>query len=193
MPSQLRLRYVPFHCIFPIREWFETALHQLRFIETRILRPRSLAQPILRCGDPVHLYIHASDEITLLRQISPGDISALIGSMIISVLLRFDHIDKQTGKIESISWRADLIIDHTDGIVCLPDVNHRLDEVLTVQTENPGDADDEELVLVLRYRHLAFQLGLAVVVERCIVLIIGLPRPLALPVEYIVRGKIQEF
>ena len=65
------------------------------------------------------------------------DVSALVSRMVIAVLLSLIHINEQSSQIICIGRCADLVIDHTDSIVRLADIQHGLDKVLTIQTKLP--------------------------------------------------------
>ena len=74
------------------------------------------------------------------------DVSALVSRMVIAVLLSLIHINEQSSQIICIGRCADLVIDHTDSIVRLADIQHGLDKVLTIQTKLPCNADNEILL-----------------------------------------------
>ena len=110
--------------------------------------------------------------------------------MVVAVLLGLEHVHEQSCEVQCIGRCPDLIIDHAYSIVGLSDVQHGLDEVLSVEAEDPGDADDEILLEGAGHSLLTAKLRLTVVVERRIVLTVRLPRGLALTVEDVVRGDI---
>ena len=110
--------------------------------------------------------------------------------MVISVLLGFIHIDKQSSQIICIGRCTDLVIDHTDSIMGLAYIQHGLDEIFTVQAEHPCNADNEILLQRLAHCQLTFQLRLTVHIQRFIALTIRLPRFCSLTVEHIVRADI---
>ena len=110
--------------------------------------------------------------------------------MIIAVLLGFIHIDEQSSQIICIGRCADLVIDHTDSIVRLADIQHGLNKVLTIQTEHPRNADNEILLQRLANCQLTFQLCLTVYIQRLIILTIRLPGLCALTIKHIVRTDI---
>ena len=110
--------------------------------------------------------------------------------MVVAVFLGLQHVHEQSRKIQCIGRCTDLIIYHAYGIVGLSDVQHGLDEVLSVEAEDPGDADDEILLEGPRDGLLTAELRLTIVVERRIILTVRLPRGLALTVEDVVGGDI---
>ena len=73
----------------------------------------------------------------------------------------------------------------------LADIEHSLDEILTVLTEYPGNADDKIFFQRLRDSQFPFKLGLAINVEGLVILAIRLPRLRPLPIEYIIRTEIE--
>ena len=95
-------------------------------------------------------------------KIIPADEAALVGHMIITVFIGFDHIHQQARQIIGVGRCADLIGYDFQGVMCLADVQHRLDEVLAVDAEYPCNPDDKILVQGLRNCKLAFQLRLSV-------------------------------
>ena len=107
--------------------------------------------------------------------------------MIIAVLVRFNHVDQKARKIVGVGRSSDLIGHDLQRIVRLANVQHRLDEVLAVDAEDPGNAHDEVLVQISAYRKLAFELGLTVDVQRLVVLTVRFPWLRALSVEDVVR------
>ena len=82
--------------------------------------------------------------------------------MVVAVFISLIHIDKQSSQIISIGRCADLVIDHTDSIVRLADIQHGLDKVLTIQAKHPCNADNEILLQRLADCQLPFQFRLAV-------------------------------
>ena len=110
--------------------------------------------------------------------------------MVVAVLLGLKHVHEQSCEIQCIGRCPDLIHDHAYSIVGLSDVQHGLDKVFSIETENPGDADDEILLEGAGHGLLTAELRLTVVVERRIVLTVRLPRGLTLAVEDVVRGDI---
>ena len=75
----------------------------------------------------------------------------------------------------------------------LAHIDHGLNKVLAVQTEYPCNTNDEVLLQRVRHRQLTFQFGLAIDIQRLIVLTIRLPRLGSLSVKHIVRGQIEHF
>ncbi len=95
-------------------------------------------------------------------KIVPADVAALVGHMIIPIFVGFDHIHQQARQIIGVGRCADLIGYDFQGVMCLADIQHRLDEVLAVDAEHPCNPDDKILVQGLRNCKLAFQLRLSV-------------------------------
>ena len=113
--------------------------------------------------------------------------------MVIAVLFGPDHVHQQPGEIMGISRRSDLVVDYADGIVGLSDVYHGFDKILAVQSKDPGDPDDKELLKRFCDFQFPVQLRLAVNIERRIVLAVRLPGLGSLSVKYVIRGKVQHF
>ena len=143
----------------------------------------------------------------LLREIIPADITGLctlyrvsarlirqfcVCRVIVSELLRLDHVDKKRRQIQCVGRRPDLVIHHSQLVVVLTDVQHGADEVLPVRSEHPGDANDKEPVCRLDDCLLSVQLALPVHIQRGIVLIIRLPWPRARSVKDVVRGQVDD-
>ena len=74
-------------------------------------------------------------------------------------------------------------------IMGLTQIQHGLDEILTVHTEYPGDSYDKILLQCILHCHLALVFGLPVYVQR-MALIVGLPGSGTFAVKYIVRADI---
>ena len=85
-----------------------------------------------------------------------------IGCMVIAVLFSFIHVDEQSSQIICIGRCANLVINHTDSIVRLADIQHGLNKVLTIHPKHPSNADDEILLQCLANCQFPFQLRLAV-------------------------------
>ena len=71
----------------------------------------------------------------------------------------------------------------------LTQIQHGLDEILTVHTEYPGDSYDKILLQCILHCQLALVFGLSVYVQR-MALIVGLPGSGTFAVKYIVRADI---
>ena len=112
--------------------------------------------------------------------------------MIDPVLVRFDHIDKETGKIGSIGGRSHLIADDAKGIVRLGKAEHGLDEIVSVFPEHPRNAHDEIGLEQFPDGVLARKLALPVFVEGGKAGLVGAPRSASLPVEHVIGGKIEK-
>ena len=110
--------------------------------------------------------------------------------MIIAVLLGLIHIDEQSSQIVCIGRCADLVIDHTDCVVCLADIQHGLNEIFTVQTKHPSNTDNKILFQRLADCQFAFQLRLAVHIQRLVILAVRLPRLCSLTIKHIVCADI---
>ena len=74
--------------------------------------------------------------------------------------------------------------------MCLADIQHSLDKVLTIQPKHPSNADNEILLQCLADCQLTFQLCLTVYIQRLIILAIWLPGLCALTIKHIVRADI---
>ena len=74
--------------------------------------------------------------------------------------------------------------------MCLAYIQHRLNKVLTIQTEHPSNADNKILLQRLAYCQLTFQFRLAVYIQRLVILTIRLPRLGTLTVKHIVCADI---
>ena len=74
--------------------------------------------------------------------------------------------------------------------MCLADIQHSLDKVLTIQPKHPSNADDEILLQCLADCQLTFQLCLTVYIQRLIILAIWLPGLCTLTIKHIVRADI---
>ena len=55
-------------------------------------------------------------------KIIPADVAALVGHMIITVFVGFDHIYQQTRQIIGVGRCADLIGYNFQGVMCLADI-----------------------------------------------------------------------
>ena len=84
--------------------------------------------------------------------------------MVPAVFLGLDHIHQESGQIIGIGGRADLIVHHCGRAPFLSDAEHGLNEVLPVDAEHPGNADDEEFFHQLLHRQLSLVFGLTVYV-----------------------------
>ena len=82
--------------------------------------------------------------------------------MVISILVRLDHVNKKSCKIEGISRRTDLVIYNSQLIMCLSDIEHGTDKVLSVGTEYPCNTHDKILVQYFGHSKLAVELGCTV-------------------------------
>ena len=76
--------------------------------------------------------------VDFFREIIPADITALVGRMVIAVLFGLIHINEQSSQIICIDRCTNLVINHTDSIMRLANIQHSLDKVLTVQTQHPN-------------------------------------------------------
>ena len=74
------------------------------------------------------------------------------------------HIHQKAGQIIGIGGRADLVVHHRGRAPFLSDAEHGLNEVLSVDAEHPGNADDEKFLHQLLHRQLSLIFGLAVYV-----------------------------
>ena len=110
--------------------------------------------------------------------------------MIITIFFGFIHINEQSSQIICIGRCADLVIDHTDSVVCLTNIQHGFDKILTIQTKHPSNTDNEILLQCLADCQLTFQLCLTVYIQRLIILAIWLPGLCALTIKHIVRADI---
>ena len=110
--------------------------------------------------------------------------------MIIAVFFGFIHINQQPRQIVCVRRRADLIVDHANRVVGFPDIQHRLDEILSIQAEYPRDADDEILLKRPADRQLTLELGLPIDVQRPVIPAIRLPRFGSLSVKHVIRADV---
>lgn len=171
----------------------EACLAQLGFIQPAVEGPVGLVQAVFLRGDGDDLGGFCRLTENLAGKFVPADIAALIGGVVIAVLLRFQHIHQQPGQVGGVGRRAHLIVDHPDGVVFFAETQHGFDKVLPVPSEYPSGTDNEILVQRIAHRQFPVQLGLAVNIQRVIVLTIRLPGGLALAVEHIVRRQVQHF
>ena len=78
-----------------------------------------------------------------------------------------DDMKNSSSQISSISWRADLVIDHADRWSFPHQPHHGLDEIVAKLRIHPGSANDQRAVRVLPKRLLlAIQLGSAISIDR---------------------------
>ena len=110
--------------------------------------------------------------------------------MIDPVLFFFQHIHQKLRQVIGIGGRADLVADDGETVVGFPQIQHGLDEVLSVYAEHPRDTDDIILIRILLYRKLSLVFTLSVHVQGLHHRIVRLPGPCALSVEHIVRAEI---
>ena len=109
--------------------------------------------------------------------------------MINTVLIRLDHIHDEAGKIIGVCRCADLIVNNSECVMRFGQIQHGLNKVLSVRSEDPCDPQNEEFLHMLTDSDLALRLCLAVDIER-LILVIGLPGSRSVAVKYIVRGEI---
>ena len=131
-----------------------------------------------------HLHCLAEN---LFCKIVPADVAALVGGMIVTVFICLQHVHQKSCQIKCIRRRTDLVIHHSQCVVGLTHVQHGLDEILSVLTEHPGNADNEVLLQCLRHSQLSCQLCLSVHVQRFVVLAVRIPGSLTLSVKHVVR------
>ena len=110
--------------------------------------------------------------------------------MVVAVAVGLAHVDEEAGQVICIGRGSDLVVHDAHGVVGLADVQHCLNKVLAVDTEYPGDAHDEVFLQKAADGEFSLQLGLAVDVERRVVLVVGLPGALPLSVEDVVRADV---
>ena len=123
-------------------------------------------------------------------KIIPADISTFIGCMIISILFCLYHIYQKTCKIKCIRRCTNLVIYNCKFIVCLTDIQHRLDKVLTVLAKYPCNTYDKVFVQITGYSKLSIQLCLSIYIQWSIILAIWLPWLCALSIKHIIRTDI---
>ena len=57
--------------------------------------------------------------------------------MINTVFFRLDHVGEELGEVGRVRRRANLVIDDGQLVVRLGELQHRLDEVLAIDAEDP--------------------------------------------------------
>ena len=110
--------------------------------------------------------------------------------MIITVLVRFNHIDEKSAQVERVSRRTNLVVNDADRIVSLAHLEHRLDEVLAIEAEHPCNANNEILFKRPAHSEFALELGFSIDVERFVILAVRFPRRSATAVKHVVRADI---
>ena len=113
--------------------------------------------------------------------------------MVVSILLRLTHINKQSRKVKCVGRSTNLIIDYSYFIMSLSHFNHGLDEVLTIQTKYPCDTNNEIFIQCLAHSQLTFQFCLAINIKRLVILAVRMPRFCSFAIKYIICGEIQLF
>ena len=106
--------------------------------------------------------------------------------MIFSISIFFQHIHKQSGKIISIRRSSYLIVHNCQSIMCLSQIQHGLDKILSIHTKNPSDADN--IIFVQETFHSLFSLifGLSVNIQRLCYFIIRLPRTCSFSLKHVI-------
>ena len=90
-------------------------------------------------------------------------------------MLRLDHVHQQPRQIQRIGRCSDLVVNHADCVMGFTRADHRLDEVLAVQSEYPRDTHDEVLFEDRGNSQFAVKFALSVNIERRIALVVRLP------------------
>ena len=82
------------------------------------------------------------------------------------------------------------VVDDANGIVRFANVQHRLDEVFSIQAEHPRNADDEVFLQRPADCQFTLQFRLTVDIQWLVILAIRLPRRSSLPIKHIIRADV---
>ena len=82
--------------------------------------------------------------------------------MVAAVLLCLNHVHKKFCQIIGIRGGTDLVVHNRRRSPLLSNPQHGSNEILSIDTENPGNADSEKLLYQLFHSQLAFILGLPI-------------------------------
>src|SRR4029077_285729 len=161
---------------------FALALHD------RVRRPLG-GLAVHLAGDREHLAVDLPLLEDLARELIPGAAPGG-GHVVDAVLDPVDQPGQPVGEVPGVGGRGDLVADHRDLAHPFAQPQHRGDEVLAVDAEEAGGADDEVPLVGGRRRLLPGQLGARVGGERRGLVGLHIRRAL-LAVEDVVGGHVE--
>ena len=138
-----------------------------------------------------YIDIHICLFENFFRKFIPGNKSTFICYMIFSVCIFFQHVYKQSCQIIRIRRRAYLIVYNSQRIMCFAQIQHCLDEILSVYAKYPCNTHNIIFVQQTFHSLLALIFGLAIHTQRTAgYRIVRLPWTCSFPVKHIVCTQI---